>query len=226
MSETTREALNRCDPNQTWDRLRLLELGDMFAGHMPQHLRRRAPAASPYVDATLQALLLPGHSRGCSILRATVLAGGVTGELTPVAYGATPATTQIAVAPNGDIVVLAADAITSVDVSYVPERGEEIELTLSVDPATGFAEIPQRYVDRGAILLTEAESLTGTLVQEMEILIPASSAPATGNARLSIPKSRVHFAVADAVTKARLKILFAPSAGADLGRALAAPTSF
>lgn len=224
--ETNREALNRCEPNQTWDRLRVLEFGDILAGNTVHHLRRKDPAASSYVDSSLLAVVLPGASKGCAVLRGTSLVGGVTGELTPVAYGVTPGTGEIAVAPNGDIVTLAADAITSLDVSYVPERGAEVELILAVDPATGFCEIPQRYVDRGVILLTEAEVTEGTLAQAMEILVPASSAPASTNARLSLPKSRVHFAVADAATKARIKILIAPTAAADLSIALPALATF
>jgi hypothetical protein len=226
MSETTREALNRCEPNQTWDRLRILELGNILAGNVAHHLRRRDPAASPYTDSSLLAITLPGASKGCVVLRGTSLVGGVTGELTPVAYGVTPGTGEIAVAPNGDIVTLAADAITSLDVSYMPERGDEIELVLPVDPATGFCDIPQRYVDRGVILLTEAEVTAGTLEQAMEILVPASSAPASTNARLSLPKSRVHFAVADAATEARIKLLLAPIAAADLSLALPATATF
>lgn len=224
--ETLREALNRANPNDAWDRARLLELGELLTGHLPQHLRRRTPVASPYVDATLKAVLLPGPSKACAILRATSLAGSVTGPLAIVAPGTTPATGQIAVAPNGDIVTLAADAITSLDVSYVPERGEESEIEISVDPATGFLEIPQRYVDRGVICLAEAEVTAGTLAQRMEILVPASSAPATGNARLSLPMSRVHFAVADAATKARVRLLLAPPAANDLALLLNAIATF
>lgn len=225
-TETLREALNRANPNDAWDRARLLELGELLSGHLPQHLRRKDPAASAYVDSTLLSVALPGASKACAILRATSIVGGVTGELVVKLFGVTPGSGEIAVAPNGDIVTLAADAITSLDVSYVPERGEEVEIEIPVDPATGFLEIPQRYVDRGVILLTEAEITEGTLAQKMEILMPASSAPATTNARLSLQKSRVHFAVADAATKARVRFLLAPSTANDLATALHTVATF
>lgn len=224
-TDTIRDQFNRANPNDIADLFRRIRIGDVLGGQIPQALRRQAPAASAYVDSTLESLALPGHAKGASILRATVIAGGVTGEFAPQTYGTTPGSGQCAVAPNGDLVFLAADAVTSVDVTYVPERGEEIELVLPVDPATGILEIPASYVDRGVLLLSEAESLAGTLVSEMEILVPTSSAPATGNARLSIPKARVYFAVADAVTKARVKLVLAPRTENDLASVLASAYS-
>lgn len=217
---TIRDQFNRANPNDLPDLFRRVLLGDLLGGQIPQAIRRRAPAALAYVDSTLHAIQLPGHAKGASILRATVIAGGVTAEFAPQTYGTTPGSGQCAVAPNGDLVFLAADAVTSVDVTYVPERGEEIELTLPVVAATGVLTIPAAYVSRGVLLLSEAESLVGTLVQKMEVLVPTSSAPATTNARLSIAKDKVYFAVADAVTSARVKLVLAPLAASDLAMVL------
>lgn len=217
MTDTKKTQLDRANPNDLPDLFRRLQLGGLLGGQIPQAIRRRDPAALAYVDSTLHAIQLPGYAKAASIVRATGIVGTVTGEFAPQAYGATPGTGECAVAPNGDIVFLGADAISSVDVTYIPERGEEIELVLPVTPSTGILEIPAAYsTSRSVLLLSEAESLTGTLVQKMEILVPTSSAPATTNARLSIAKTRVYFAVADAVTSARIKLVLAPPASADL----------
>lgn len=225
MTETRREAINRANPNDLADFLRKLGFGDVLAGHPPQQLRRENPAPDASVDSTLEAVVLPAHRKAATILRATVLAGGVTGELAPQTYGTTPSTGQIAVSPSGDIVVLASDAITSLDVTYVPERGELADVVLAADPATGFVELPPRLADK-TILLSRAEILEGSATGAKEILVPASSAPAAGNARLSIPKNRVHFAVADGPTKVRLWLVVAPAKADRLHVAMDAVSTF
>ena len=49
--------------------------------------------------------------------------------------------------------------------------------------------------------------LAGTLVGKMHVIREAAGAPATGLARLDLAKLNVQFAVADAVTSARVKLL-------------------
>lgn len=171
----------------------------------PRTVRKAAPAASPYQLATLQAIVLGDYKKASSILRATVRAGGVTGELAVQAYGATPITGQIAVAPNGDIVVLATDAITDIDVHYVPSQVEVVELT--VDGLVGSElPIPAKYTARGVVSLLEAEVLAGTTLGKKIILVPGA-APATTKANLDVAKTKVQFnSATDAVTKARVKI--------------------
>ncbi len=51
--------------------------------------------------------------------------------------------------------------------------------------------------------------MSGTSVGKKIILAPGAGAPAAGQARLNIAKTTVTFAVADAVTRARVKILLA-----------------
>lgn len=176
-----------------------------------QAVRKAAPAASSYQLATLAALVLPDFLKAASIHRATVKAGGVTGELAIQAYGATPITGQVAVAPNGDIVVLATDAITEMDVVYTPEKLSIIEITQDQLVGSVFP-IPAKYTARGAVLLLEAEVLAGGTLGKKIILVPGA-APATTKANLNVAKTSVLFNVAtDAVTKARIKIGVVPDA--------------
>jgi hypothetical protein len=206
---TNYESFAKANPNTLADHLRKMGIARVMSAQVPQAVQKVDPAADPYQLATVESVGLPAFARASSILRATVRAGGVTGELTPVAFGVTPATTQIGVAPNGEIVVLAADLITDMDVTFVPESGEVYDLP-EIEVATHVATLPTFVTSRGVALLIEAEALTGTATGKKIILIPGAGAPAAGQARLNIAKSTVTFAVADAVTKARLKLLIVP----------------
>lgn len=212
---TNREAANRVNPNTISDLLRSLSLGNLLLGQLVQCRREVNPDAGGnegYNLATVDAVKLPDHAKAATILRATVKAAGVAaGEFTPQAFGATPATLQCAVAPNGDIVFLATDAVTRVDLIYVPERGEVVETVLPVVanvltlPTTGaFA--------RGVVLLEEVEAIAGTAVGRKVVLVPGAGAPNAGQARLNLAKTTVTFAVADAVTRARVKVLVGTAA--------------
>lgn len=90
---------------------------------------------------------------------------------------------------------------------FTPEKGEVVELTL--DCTANVATIPSAYTAKGVVLLTEAEATAGTSTGKKAVLVPGAAAPAAGQARLNVAKSTVTFAVADAVTKCRVKILYA-----------------
>ena len=207
MNGTQRASLDNANASTLPDQLRLIAFGSLLQGQIPQVRRRLNPVAlgtNPHTLSTLHTIVLPDGGAAASIVRATVRAGGVTGELTPVAYGATPATTQIAVAPNGDIVVLAADAITDMDVTYIPERGDVLEAVWPV--ASNAVVLPSAVTSRGVVTLLEAESVEGTLTGKLRILVPGGSAT-TGLAALNVAKSQVNLAAADAVVRVRLKLL-------------------
>jgi hypothetical protein len=206
----SRSTLNNADPNTLADQLREAALGNLLLGQMVQSKRKVNPSVlgvGSYTLGTLHALQLPDYSRASVIQRATMRAAGITaGELTVVAYGTTPTSGQISVAPNGDIVTLAADAITDLDVTYVPERGDVIDAVFPV--VSNVLTLPtNRAFARGAVLLLEAEALVGTVTGKKIVLVPAASAPATGQAKLNLAKTTVTFATADAVTRARVKVL-------------------
>lgn len=210
-------AIDRANPGSLPTHLQNLGgLGSMLLGCVPV-LRKKfnfdAAGASASHQSTLDAMALDCGAKAATILRATVRAGGVTGELAPQAFGATPATTQIAVAPNGDIVALGTDAITDVDVLYIP-HGPLKEVVLSgvtVDPATGIFNIPTAWTTRGVVYLHKAVATVGTVVGEKRILVPGAVNPATPSARLSVAKTAVHFTVADAVSKADITLAVLPS---------------
>lgn len=208
---TNKDSMNRANPNTVADLFRLIAIGNVLRGQIPQverGLNMDALGAQPENVSTLDVFKPADGSQALTILRATARAGGVTGELNIDPFGTTPGTGDIAVAPNGSIVTLASDAITDLDVVYVPDRGDVVELELPVVVATGACPLPAQVTDRKVIALLEAEVLTGAVTGRKLILIPASSAPATAQARLSLPKTTVHFNTAtDAPTRARVKLL-------------------
>lgn len=203
MANTLKDAVNSGNPNVLADQFRLLELGSMFKA-LPTFLRKKVPAASASSLATLLAVALPSDGKATTVIRATSKAGAVTGELALVAYGVTPATGEIAVGPNGDIVTLAADAITDLDVTYMPEKCDVVDLTLPV--VSNVLTIPATFTSKGVVLLMEATADAGTATGAKIVLVPGAGAPAAGQARLNIAKSTVTFAVADAVTSATVKL--------------------
>lgn len=220
MTDTLVDALNRAHPAGLPDHLRYLKLGQLFGGHLPQQLLAQDPAAQTYELATVEGLGLPYYSRAVKIDRAVARAGGVTGELTLAAYGATPSTGEIAVSPSGDIVTLASDAITSLDVYYRPVAGDVAEVTLPV--ATGVMTLPS-HLSGKALLLLEAEATvvdTGGVSGAKIILVPATAATATTKAALSVDRTKVYFNNAtDLVLQARVKLLVAPDPGLAAGLA-------
>lgn len=215
LEQSLKNRLDAANPNVLADELRALKFGDMLRA-LPTSLRKKAPAADAYQLATLQSLALPDDGKANSIFRAYARAGTATaGELTVKTYGTTPGSGEIAVAPNGSIVVLAADAWTSLDVVYLPEKYDVIELTLSVVAASGVCALPTLANNPGAVMLLEAEALVGTLTGKKIVLVPAAAAVATTKAALNLAKNSVWFAIADAVTSARVKLAVSSAVDVD-----------
>jgi hypothetical protein len=190
-----------------------------------QTLRRvdaDAAGASPYALATLDVIRLPDESKAGALMRAYALTGGAgTGEMTVAARHATPGTGNIAITPSGDIALLATDVITSVDVEYIPERGDVREYFGTV--TANVLALPVQLTDPGVVMMMEAEALEGGATGPEIILTPGAGAPAAGQARLDVALATVTFAVADAVTRARVKVLLV--AEADFSALLAAETT-
>lgn len=214
MSDRVLDALDRANPGSLPTNLQRIKIGHAMAGLLPQQIIGAVPAAQTNELATLIGLGLPYESRAAKVSRAivrTVSGGAVLGELTPVAYGATPGTGEVAVSPSGDVVFLAADLATLVDVYYQPVEGEVVEWTGPV--ASGELALPQSVIDRQPILLLEAEALTvgaGGVTGRKIVLVPASAATATTKAALSVDRVSVWFnSVTDKVATARVKLLVA-----------------
>jgi len=205
---TIKQAIDRANPNGLPDLLRQIKFGSLILGGLPL-LRKKfsfvGGSTSARHVATLHHMPLGAEGSAALILRAYARAGGAgVGELAVQAFGATPASGQIAVAPNGDIVALAADALTDVDVFAILMPMEEVVVSLDVVAATGVCALPSSLTTRGVSYLKSAVVTAGTVTGEKRILVPGAVNPGTPQARLSLAKSEVNFTVADAVTKATL----------------------
>lgn len=199
--------LDAANPNTLPSNLQTLKIGSVLAA-IPTTLRKKAAVASPYALAAELVVALPEDAKACSIFSAYARAGaGTLGPLTVVAPGTTPVAGQIAVAPSGDIATAAADAWTSLDVTYLPEKYDTMELTLPVVADT--LVLPTPALTAGAVMLIEAESLAGA--PGKKIVLAPGAVPAAGQAALALDKSTVAFAAADAVTSARVKIAIGAS---------------
>jgi hypothetical protein len=227
---TLKDMLNKANPQELADFLRYCKLGDMVRS-LPVKLVKQVPvagAASNYNLSTIDVVTLPTDAKAAFILRATGRAGTTVDEYTPQAFGATPATTQCAVTPCGDIGLnRSTDAVTDLDILYVPEQGEVVEIELAV--TTGVLTLPSSWTSRGVLMLLEAEATAGTITGKKTVLVPLAGGgaglPATTKAQLTSNKTTVSFNNAtDAVSKARVKCLIGNSFG--LHAALAADTPF
>lgn len=211
--------LNGADPNTLPALLQALGIGTIMRQRVTA-LRRISPnaaAVSPYDIATVQAIQLPDDAKCRSISRAYARAGtGTLGELTVTPYASpfiAPAATHIGITPAGNLAFLIADAYTDVDVEYEVEVQDVVELTLQAAPSTGVCALPAALVGTagsgvsvGVTMLMEAEILVGTVTGKKIVLVPATSAPATGLANLDAPKANVRFAVADGAQSVRVKL--------------------
>lgn len=203
--------IDRGNLNSLADAVRLIKAGQTLSSDVKQTRRNVSMDAlgrDPSDLATLDSLVpaVPAMT----IFRAYARAGTAgTGEMTVAAPNVTPASGEIAVSPAGNIVTLAADAITDVDVEYMPSRGDVFEF--EGDVATGVMALPAQLTDRGVLILVSAEALVGTVTGDKIVLAPAAGLPATLQARLDVAKANVQFNNAtDAVTRARVTLLIAP----------------
>jgi hypothetical protein len=193
--------LDAANPNTLPSNLQTLKIGSVLAA-IPTTLRKKAAVASPYALAAELVVALPEDAKAGTIFSAYARAG--TGTLGPlsVVVGATPVAGQIAVAPSGDIATAVADAWTSLDVTYLPEKYDTMELTLPV--VADVLVLPAPALTAGAVFMLEAESLAGA--PGKKIVLAPGAVPAAGQAALSLDKLTVVFAAADVVTSARVKL--------------------
>jgi len=215
MSLTLKGRLNAAQPATVPDMLRSIAFGDVLRAARCA-LRSKTldgvAGTNKYVIAIgAQSATLPDDAKGSTLKKVYARAGaGTLGPLTVLVgeTNAAPAAGQASLAPSGDLLFASADAWTALDIEYEPEIGDVVELTLSPSAADTFA-IPPQLVSLGVLRLVEAEALVGTLVGKKMIQIPLDAKPATTFAALKLDKASVQFAVADAVTSARVKFLVA-----------------
>jgi hypothetical protein len=214
MSESLKQTFDRSPPNTLPDAFRTIKLGQTLASDVKQTMRKAnadASGGNPSNLATLDVFDLPDDAKAMTIFRAYARAGaGTLGELVVAAPNATPAAGEIAVTPNGDIALLAADAYTDVDVEFLPTRGDVLEVTDQV--AADVMTLPDAVVSRGVVLLASVPASTGGAPGTKIVLAPGAGAPAAGQCRLNLAKSTITFAVADAITKATVRLVVVPEA--------------
>ena len=207
--------------------LKMGGIGPIVLGQLPQVLHRKVPAVDAGAPvSTVISIALPDEAKAdpsgvVSVYVRAVSGGAVVGHYvqkstTPFT---TPTTGTFATQPNGNIMLLAADLPTDVDVTYIPMRGKVITLDAQPVAADVFA-IPSVLtatpnpnasgMPGGVIALLEVYSLAGTLTGQLRVKAPTATAPATGLANLDMAKENVLFAVADAVTSCRVKLLVCP----------------
>lgn len=222
--DTVHTSLNRSNPNGISDMFRLVAIGDSLASGK---LARRvvdmdAAGANPGNLATLDVLVLPDGQKARQVNAAYARAGVATGALTVVAINATPATGQIGVAPNGNVVTLAADAITDVDIEY--EGIPDVVAVEAVFPVVSDSIVlPSNITGPGVVQLLEAEALEGTGTGNKIVIASGTGPAAAGQVVMGVGKGNVNFAGADAVTRARVKLLVSKAAADMLGAVLESP---
>lgn len=200
----TKDAFNRANPNTIADLFRLIQTGKVLRGQIPQVARKAAAAADAGVLATLFGLGLPSDAKAAGITRAYARAGaGTPGPLTIVAPPAVPIASQIGIAPNGEIVTLAADAWTDLDVTYVPERGDVVEYTAAV--VANAIVLPANLTARGVVLLLGA-TVTAGASTGAKVIAAEGVPPIAGEAGLDAAKATVAFFAGEA-TEATLSLL-------------------
>lgn len=209
MPESKKDSFNASRLSQLADLLREFNFGDILRA-LPSFIRRSGTVASPYVTvASLATVSQAQEAAAAAITSAYARAGaGTPGPLIVDAPSSTaPAAGHVVVMPNGSIVTATADAWTDLDVTYLVEKGEIFEYTGSVVAATGVMALPTSAITQGVVILLEAESLAGGLISKMHVIEPAAAAVATTKSALKTSKDQVWFAIADAVTSARVKLL-------------------
>lgn len=198
-------ALNLMTPAQMADMLRSMQFGNMVRA-LPTYLFKQAvsiAAANPYIVATAQSITLPDDAKGLVILYAIGRAGaGTLGTplIVDTTAGTAPAAGHIKLSPTGDILLNAADAFTSIDILYVPQKYDTQEFTLPV--TTNVLTLPAPLGAAAALL--EVEGLVGTAAGKKIVDMPGT-APAAGHAALNALGTTVAFQATDAITSARVK---------------------
>ena len=201
-------SLDQAPPQQIADLFRAMGLGH-FIRAMPTPLRAVVPSAvtvNPYVAASVLCITLPDDAKAHSLFRVYARSGtAAAGPLTvdnPDTYVANgnPATLHCTVAPTGDLIFHGADAWTSIDLLYLPEKYDVFEVTLPV--VSNDILLPSGNGE--ALFILEAQALVGTSIGN-KIVDPPGTAVAAGHAALDLAKLNAVFNAADAVTSARVK---------------------
>lgn len=196
MSRSLRTILNESNANKADTALKLARAGD-FLARVPRTL----------IAAVVgHKVVLPDNAKCEQVLSAFVTAGTVTGRFNPTYV--TPATTKD-VAPNGagDIVFLAADAVTAVELTYLAFEGEIVEET---GPVAAGVFTPSG--SRKAMCVLSATGLAGSVIGAKTPVLRAA-APATTQVAVSLTGNIAFNSGTDALTSATVKYVATPGVG-------------
>jgi len=201
-----RDAFNEGNPNKIPDANQLAKMGDALAGG-ERYLKSAALGT-----VTAHVLTLPADAKAHRLVGGFIIAAtaGV-GVLDPVAEDAALASGQAQITAAGDILFLAADAVTEAEVYYHTAEQKPVTVDVTVVAATGVASL----VPRAGLRLISAEALTGTVTGVFTVLARGvlQAGLATTQAALQPDGETVEFLIADAVTSARLTYVPQPGFG-------------
>jgi hypothetical protein len=217
MSDPTRtlqQTLNDANPTSLASALQTIGFGDVLRS-LPVMLHAQVPETSPAdALASTHIVRLPAGCKAQSLLRAYVRAGTVNGEFTCDGgrQTTTIVTAHAAVTEAGDIALLSTDAVTSIDVEYVPAKQDTVTLTLPVVAGTGVMALPASITARGVKTIVSATLVTGTTTGTGKVVTPSNSVPTTTlQVNLNLAKTQVQFRIADAVTLATVTLALIPA---------------
>ena len=197
---TLREILNEAQPGKLPDANRQLRMGEAMA------VGARTVRGAVVGDV----LVLPETAKAMAILGVYAVAGTVTGRFTAAAPDSTPATTQAAVDPAGNIEFAAADAVTIAEVVYIAHEGGIYEDLIDVD--AGGTEQGSLQGLRGAAMIISVEATAGTATGAKTVA-GRGTTPGAGAAAIADDPTLIEFAAADAVTQARVRYIAQPGIG-------------
>lgn len=201
LTNSMKAAFNRANIGSLPSLFLQFGLGDWLRAQKTK-LWATAPTTDPYGPASNVSIFLPDDAKAETVLGAYARAGtGTTGPLTVVAYSATPSAGDVAVAPDGNIIFHAADAWTSVDITYLPKEGDVAEYILPV--VSGVVTLPTSIV--ATDILEVQRNDTSTAYEQ--ITAPAASNSTTGTACLNLAKTEVLLDSADDATSVRVKLV-------------------
>jgi hypothetical protein len=211
---TLKEVLNAANPTTLADALKALGLGDVLRA-LPVHLTKQVPATSPTnMIANTHAIVLPDDAKCGAILSCYVRAGTVNGAFTcdNLPQSTSVTTAHVAKTESGDIAFLDSDAVTSVDIVYVPRKMDVVILTNQpVVSGTGVCALPSWVTTAGVVTILSAVS-TGTTGGTCKVVAPAAAVPTTTlQCNLNLAKTQAQFRIADVITSATIKLGLIPA---------------
>ena len=219
-TRTNKDTLNDANPTSLGSALQQVRLGDIIRSLPLKRYKLVPTAASATVIATTDTIILPDDAKCEKLLKVYVRTGSnsVTGALLcdEGAQTTTITTGHAARTEAGDIAFFATDALTLVDIYYMPAKMDVVTLDLPVVAGTGICALPTWVTAKGVHMVMGAVITAATNKGTCAVITPSASVPTTTlNVNLNVPKTQVQFRIADAVTRATVKLGLIPATDLD-----------